>query len=132
MNNELLFQRFKGISELKNPFDQLCALKQFKKEYKHSDFYKSTRLSIYKTYELFCKTQYTTLIATIQELLSEDQLSEFINGVFETIHLDVLINNMLRSINYDQLAELIQDLIPDLDIKQIEQITQQLKELTQK
>ena len=132
MNNALLLQKFKDIIELANPFDQFCALKQLKKEYKHSDFYKNTKLNIYKAYELFCKTQYVGLITTLKELLTEERLSEFINGVFETVHLDVLINNMLRSINYDQLAEMIQDLIPDLDVKQLEQITQQLKDLTQK
>ena len=132
MNNKTLWQSFNDIMNMSNPLDQICQLKQMQKEYKKSEFYKLTKMNIYKAYEMTCKTQYSSLVKTIQSLLTDDNLSEYINNVFETVHLDVLFNNMLRSINYDQLNEFISDLIPDLDIKQIQQITQQLKELIEK
>lgn len=118
--------------DIHNPLEQFCALKQMRKVYKKSMFYKNTKLNIYKAYELACKMLNTGLIIKLNNLLNEEELSDFINNTIETIHLDVLINNLLRSVNYEHLSETLKTLVPDLDTTQLQELITQLKDLTDK
>lgn len=132
MNNTELLLKFQDIMDINNPLEQVCALKQMRKIYKKSMFYKTTRINIYKAYEMACKMLNTSLIVKINNLLDEEQLSDFINNTIETIHLDVLINNLLRSVNYEHLSETLTALVPDLDTTQLQELINRLKDLTDK
>ena len=55
MNTETLFNWFRDISQGKNSLEIFEELTKNKKEYKSSDFYKNTHLSIYKAYEIYIR-----------------------------------------------------------------------------
>lgn len=72
MNNEELFTKMKGILEQNNPFDIMMMLRGFDKEYKTSEFYKTTKMSLKEVveyYRILKPFNILSLKQDIQELL---------------------------------------------------------------
>ena len=46
MNNQELELKVKELLAIENFFDMIIAVKDFEKEYKNSDFFKSTKMSL--------------------------------------------------------------------------------------
>lgn len=129
MNNERLLQILNEIAIIENPLDRFMALKKLNKQYKKSLFYKQTKLNIFKTFELINKTSYLELINKINHLLSEENLSIFINTQLQEIHFEDILNRLLYSVDYEQASRMLQNILPDsnLDAKQLQTLIEQLK-----
>lgn len=129
MNNQNLLQALNEIAIIENPLDRFIALKQFNKKYKKSNFYKQTKLNVFKAFELITKTFSIELINKINILLSEENLSNFINQQLINIHLDDVLNRLLYSVDYEHVNRMLQNILPDnnLDAKQLQTLIEQLK-----
>lgn len=72
MNNNELFTKIKEILEQGNPFDTIIKLKEFDKDYKGSDFYKITKMSLREAIEYYRVLKPFNILSLkqdIQELL---------------------------------------------------------------
>lgn len=129
MNNQNLLQALNEIAIIENPLDRFVALKQFNKKYKKSHFYKQTKLNVFKAFELITKISSIELINKINILLSEENLSNFINQQLSNIHFDDVLNRLLYSVDYEHVNRMLQNVLPDnnLDAKQLKTLIEQLK-----
>ena len=129
MSNQNLLQALNEIAIIENPLDRFIALKQLKKQYKKSNFYKQTKLNIFKAFELITKTSSIELINKINILLSEENLSNFVNQQLSNIHFDDVLNRLLYSVDYEHVNRMLQNILPDnnLDAKQLQTLIEQLK-----
>ena len=91
MNNAELELKIKEIIAIENYFDMIIAVKDFEKDYKGSDFYKETKMSlveIIKQAKLHYALQLNDLSSKIQKVINElnvDNLNSVldqISGVF--------------------------------------------------
>jgi hypothetical protein len=89
MNNQELYLKFIEIASC-NPFDAYCKLKDFKKEYKKSDFYKATHLPLNKAYEYASKTIFVQLYTKIQEITDVSSWVAKINYFIEDLDEDTI------------------------------------------
>lgn len=96
MNNHDLYLKFIEIASY-NPFDAYCQLRAFKKEYKKSDFYKTTRMPIDKAYEYVSKTIFVQLYMKLQEITDVDSWVAKINRFIDDLDEDT-IQNLLNKI----------------------------------
>lgn len=108
MNNYELHLKFMEIAAY-NIFDSYSKLKEFKKEYKQSDFYKSTHMPIQKAYKLFNQTLFTQLYFKLKELIDPTLWSYKLNQVMEDIDDDSLNNFMSKITAYFNLNNLMDE-----------------------
>lgn len=104
MNNQELVTLFRQINKLDNCFDREIALKQAKKQYKKSQFYKQTHYSIYRAYTIFSLNGINTLSALLNSQIVSDLARGNIAGLqagieqfVETFDLEVF-NNLFTKI----------------------------------
>lgn len=105
MNNQELYLKFIEIASC-NPFDAYCKLKDFKKEYKKSDFYKTTHLPLNKAYEYASKTIFVQLYTKLQEITDVSSWVEKINDFIEDLDGDTiqgLVDKISSSFNFTNL-----------------------------
>ena len=107
MDNKELYNKFYEISLL-NVFDGFIALKQLKKEYKKSDFYKTTKLPLLKAYEIFNKSSINEFLNTIKTLSDTDKmiakLTDVINGI-ESDTIQEFFDKIVNTLNIEELNE---------------------------
>lgn len=105
MNNYELYLKFIEIASY-NTFDAYCKLKEFKKEYKHSEFYRQTKMSLKQAYQMFSGSIFNQLYFKIKDLtdvstwaiklnqlmdeIDEDSLSRFVEKITQYFNLDNL------------------------------------------
>lgn len=107
MNNIELYDKFYKISLL-NVFDAVIELKKFKKEYKKSDFYKATKISLLKAYDIFNKSILNELSSLIRELSDSSRLSSKLTEVLNDIDSETiqdLFDKIINVFNIDELNE---------------------------
>ena len=105
-NNELML-KFQEIAML-NVFDAHCALKDMKKEYKKSEFYKRTHYSLNKAYKLFISGLFAHLYFKLQELTDVDMIGIKITQILENIDMNSienLFNNIVEKFNLNNLEQ---------------------------
>ena len=121
MNNTELFERFSQIAQ-SNPFDAVVELKGFRKEYRTSEFYKTTRTPLSKAYKMFVAANMAQAFNEIRDLLDVKTLGKKINNLFLEIDEDALehlLTVVMEKFNLDGLnAETgeIKDIINSLKI----------------
>ena len=74
MNNQELELKIKEIVNMPNMFDMIIAAQNFEKEYKQSDFYKTTKMplkEIIKNAKLYYIFSYQNMIERIQSLIND-------------------------------------------------------------
>ena len=74
MNNQELELKIKEIINMPNMFDMIIAAQNFEKEYKQSDFYKTTKIplkEIIKNAKLYYIFSYQNMIERIQSLIND-------------------------------------------------------------
>lgn len=124
MTNKELFYYFSVVRQSDTVFDAYVELKGFKKEYKKSDFYKQTKMPLFKAYKLYLDTFTTQLFNKIADFLDIDKLSikfsEFLDGVDEN-SLERFIQTILSKFNLDNL---------DTEKGDLKNILDQIKSLT--
>ena len=79
MNNKELFERFSQITQ-NNPFDTAMELKNLRKEYRKSDFYKATRMPLHKAYKMYVETSMVRIFSEICSFLNLDTLKQKANN----------------------------------------------------
>ena len=87
MNNQELELKIKEIINMPNMFDMIIAAQNFEKEYKQSDFYKATKISlkeIIKTAKIYYTLSYQDIIEKIQSLINDLDLNN-INTLLDQI-----------------------------------------------
>lgn len=111
MNNIELEQKVKAIIEIPNMFDMIIAAKKFEKEYKTSDFYKTTHMPIYEVVNN-AKKFYLINVPTIKA-----KAQEIINGLDYTT-VNQMIDNFGKVFTNEnqEVARQLEDL---QDFKQI-------------
>lgn len=107
MDNKQLVELFNSIITNKNSFDRLLQLKSIKKEYKKSEFYKKTHLSLLKAYEWFVKDSLSTEAMTIKRFTDSQYLGEFLTDLLDNIAPDAVETFVDRIINALNTTELI-------------------------
>lgn len=107
MDNKELYNKFYEIASL-NIFDAVIELKKFKKEYKKSDFYKSTKLSLIRAYEIFNKSGINEFLYTLRTLTDTDKiinkLTDILNGI-ESDTIQDFFDKIVEVLNIDELNE---------------------------
>ena len=74
MNNQELELKIKEIINMPNMFDMIIAAQNFEKEYKQSDFYKATKMSlkeIIKIAKIYYTFSYQNMIERMQSLIND-------------------------------------------------------------
>ena len=74
MNNQELELKIKEIVNMPNMFEMIMAAQNFEKEYKQSDFYKTTKIplkEIIKNAKLYYIFSYQNMIERIQSLIND-------------------------------------------------------------
>ena len=97
MNNAELVTLFTTINKTTNCFDRELKLRQARKEYKKSDFYKNTHYSIHRAYYLFNLNWLNTLSAFVNSPAFE-ALARGNKAVFAAE-----IEQLLTSFDYSKL-----------------------------
>lgn len=128
MNNKEVFEKFKSIAQNSNPLDCIIALKQFKKQYKKSNFYKSTHLNIFAAYKACTNVSLASLALTVNELLQSDNLATYLNDMMASVDLNILLNQILYGINYDMVLETVQKFLPNITMEDLNSLTSQLQQ----
>lgn len=109
MNNQELELKIKEIIEKENFFDMIQSAVEFEVEYKKSDFYKATKMSLMSVIEkskLFYSLNLKELFIKLQEQLNELDLShamdliEGIGNTFEQENQDIReAANIMKELN---------------------------------
>ena len=101
MNTETLFNWFRDISQGKNSLEIFEELTKNKKEYKSSDFYKNTHLSIYKAYEIYIKNTENTIV----QLINGEIVQDLLKG--KTSSLALLLEQLMGQIDFEKIDNII-------------------------
>ena len=123
MNNIELEAQFKVISQLNNSLDAIVELKKLNKEYKKSDFYKMTKMSIYDAYKASLNFKLSKIIMRIHSFSNVEDLSLFINELINNIDEDTLniflekLSNVLSMSEIEKYSKQLEDSIEKLKIK---------------
>jgi hypothetical protein len=124
MNNSELYLKFIEIASY-NPFDAYIKLKEFKKEYKKSEFYKATRMSWRRAYKLFLQMMPSQLLAKLKEFTDVDMLATKLTDLINSVDEDA-INGFFEKLTNIFNLEKLQDEKGDLKI-----LLNQVKDLVQ-
>ena len=87
MNNQELELKIKEIIEMPNMFDMIIAAKDFEKDYKTSDFYKATKISlmeIIKDAKVFYGINMESIKTKLQTIISGLDISN-LNALFDQV-----------------------------------------------
>ena len=99
MDNQELELKIKEIIEMPNMFDMIIAAKDFEKDYKTSDFYKVTKMSlmeVIKDAKMYYLFSYNGILEKIQSLINDldfnkvNSLLEQMSSVFEQENNDTM------------------------------------------
>ena len=101
MNTETLFNWFRDISQGKNSLEIFEELTKNKKEYKSSDFYKNTHLSIYKAYEIYIKNTENTIV----QLINGEIVQDLLKG--KTSSLALFLEQLMGQIDFEKIDNII-------------------------
>ena len=113
MTNYELYMKFVEISS-QNPFDTYLTLKSFNKDYKQTEFYKTTKLSLKKAYQIFLKAVPMQAIVRLIELTNVDNLA-------------LKISDLLNSIDEDSVNNLVDKFTTVFDINKLQEEKGDLK-----
>ena len=119
MNNAELFQLFLNIQrESENLFDVTLKLKQVRKQYRKSEFYRSTHMSIDKAYEMFV----ANTIHEIIKFVNKDSIMQLIRGDFTLLReeFETLVENFDYSL-LDGIFDKLEEKIEEFDIASLQE-----------
>lgn len=86
MDNEKLELKIKEIINQKNFFDMIIMAKEFEKDYKETDFFKQTKMSIFdviKQSKMFYMTQLDDIFTKVQMKLNDLNLEKVLEIIDE-------------------------------------------------
>lgn len=123
MDNFELEQQFATINE-QNVFDRYLSLRQLKKEYKNSDFYKQTHCPFGKAYKIYLEGSWNTLLNKLKLITDKDYIIEYFKELFEqgkiNDAIENFVNNFISQISVEEMEDMrgqINKLLDKWDIK---------------
>lgn len=109
MTNFELELEFEKVFNTLDCFDSYIKLKQLKKIYKKSDFYKQTHLPINKAYQLYLKNNIINIMKFFLRLNNTEEVGNMISNYINNIDPDIIynfFNKISELFSVDQLKEL--------------------------
>lgn len=109
MNNQELELRVKEILNTKNFFDMIVKAKSFEKDYKNSDFYKTTKMPLMEVIKLskaWYVVQFEDIVSGAQRFLDNIDLSNFMNVIDQLGEVFSNENNEILSLT-KELSEIM-------------------------
>ena len=128
MNNLELEKCFQEIAAKANIFDKRIALRKFKKEYKKSEFFRATRMSIYKAFAIYEANKVSAALRDVQNIFDIDNAADKINELLASIDLSLAVNRLLSLLDYDKIQEFL-DKTNKNDTEELTKLTGELKEI---
>ena len=126
MNNAELFQLFLNIQrESENLFDVAVQLKRMSKQYKRSELYRETHMSIDEAYKLFCMNGLSELI----KFLNKDVIANTLKGDFALLREEIMY--FFDTFDYsvlDGLWEKLEQKIKEIDFTDIQESLDEILE----
>ena len=104
---EKLKELFDSIIALPNALDRITKLREIKKQYKTSDFYKHTHMPIHKAYAAFVQDSIANAALYIKRCATAEHVAEYVTNLLDHISPDVIENLMDRIVNSLDTSELI-------------------------
>lgn len=125
MENKELLSLFTEIDKLDNGFDRHLALRDKRKEYKKSDFYKRTKMSIFRAYRIYQADGLSNLLAFINSPV----IRTLIKG--DTFLLRLNVENFLADFDLDKIDRVIDHILNRFDELELDtsNITTELQKL---
>ena len=116
MTNAELSLKFEAILLHNNLFDQLQALNEFEKDYRKSDFYKTTKMSLKEVYSYYAYHKIMNMKLSLDAPQLFADLQDLINNLDYTKVMDMLnkINETFEEEN-KAVKEDIESIQPALD-----------------
>jgi hypothetical protein len=105
MSNRELYLKFIEIAA-SNPLDGYCQLKDFRREYKKTEFYKKTRLPLHTAYKYAIQSMGTQLYFKLCEIMDVTSWSDKINDFMEDLDPEMVenwINKITSVFNFSNL-----------------------------
>lgn len=128
MNNLELERHFQEIAAKANVFDRRIALKKFKKEYKKSEFFRITRIPVYRAFTFYQANKVSAALLDVQNIFDIDNAADKINELLENIDLSLAVNKLLTLLDYDKIQEFLDKTNHD-DTEELAKLTGELKEI---
>lgn len=107
MDNQELELQIKKIIENKNMFDMIIVAKDFEKDYKTSDFYKTTRMplsEVIKDAKVFYAINLETLTSKFQDMINNLDVTK-LNNTFDQINAIFTKENAETMTMLDELKD---------------------------
>lgn len=108
MNNIELVQMFADIAKIPNTFDRCVALKKNTKNYKKSEFYKATHMSIQQAYKWMVMDSVCAFVMRLQSEKSAADIGAYITDVLNNIDTDAVENLMTSITSYLDITGMVQ------------------------
>lgn len=107
MDNIQLKELFDSIVALPNAFDRVLKLKQIKKEYKKSAFYKQTRMPIQMAYKWFMQDFIYNTIIHASKFTDASYVGEYATNLLDNISPDAVEDFVDRIVNSLNTSEML-------------------------
>lgn len=107
MDNLQLKELFDSVLELPTTFDRIIKLKSIKKDYKTSEFYKTTHMPLYRAYKLFLKDSIATEAMHIKRFADAEFVGEYVTNLLDHVSPDAVehfVDRIVSSLNTNELV----------------------------
>lgn len=113
MQNNELVTLFREIDKIDNCFDRFIALKNLRKKYKKSIFYKATKMSVFRAYKIY---QANTL-SIICALINNPTVNSLARG--DTLLFKLAVENFIEDFDtakLDKIFDYIEEKLDNIDL----------------
>lgn len=113
MQNNELVTLFREIDRIDNCFDRFIALKNLRKKYKKSVFYKATKMSVFRAY----KIHQANTLSIICALINNPTINSLARG--DTLLLKLAIENFIEDFDtakLDKIFDYIEEKLNGIDL----------------
>lgn len=107
MNNTDLLVQITKLQSITNPLEQYIQIKSFNKDYKKSDFYKQTHLSLKKLMNYITVSKIQNIVNTLYNYADITYLAELFNQLLEELdegRIENLAEKFLGKFQLDQIV----------------------------
>lgn len=90
MDNSQLWQAYNSANAKMNVFDRILALQEFDKEYKKTDFYKQTKMSVKELQQYCIMFRINDILDNVVTYASTEGIAQFIEEILDAIDEDTI------------------------------------------
>lgn len=113
MNSTELMNLFMEAQSKDNSIERFLFLHSKNKEYKKSDFYKKTKINIFKAYVMVVTDNGITLLNRVTQLSTPTKLGTFIQDTIENIEssaIEEFIDKIVEAFNVNEMLGATQEI----------------------